>query len=65
MWPFKPKPPQMVTVCHNGAREVNIKLLLESPQVREQLRQLAKFRPAHGGIGVAVPVKIKYRPRKS
>jgi len=45
MWPFKrkPKPPQKVTVGWDGAREVNIKMLLESPRAREQLRQIARL----------------------
>jgi hypothetical protein len=33
----------MATVERNGARVVNLKMLLESPKAREQLRQVAEM----------------------
>jgi len=35
--------PQMATVDRSGARTVNLRMLLESPMAREQLRQVAEM----------------------
>jgi len=39
----KPQPLKSVTVHPSGARTVNLKMLLESPKAREQLRQVAEM----------------------